>query len=301
MKQRYGNIGLTKLCDVFGKTRQTYYERINVNEKQQMELQIVVDLIKSKRELMPRLGGLKLHHLIQEGLAPHGIKIGRDKLFRILGEKGLLIKPKKRGRKTTNSYHHYHKYPNLIRDLEIVRPNQVWVSDITYIAIRKRYAYLSLITDLYSHKIIGYCLYKTLETKGCIIALTIAINSIIKQEEPLIHHSDRGIQYCSHKYVAILTGNNIGISMTEQKDAYENSVAERINGILKGEFSIDQGFYSLSIALKEISKSISIYNNERPHLSCDMLTPAQAHNQKGKIKKRWKNYWNKNKSEVIKH
>jgi len=302
MKQRYVHIGLAQLCDVFGKTRQTYYERIWQQEKQQMEVQLVVDLIQEKRHLMPRIGGLKLHHLLQEKLQGHGIKLGRDKLFALLREKDLLVKPKKRRTKTTHSYHHFHRYPNLIRELEVSRSNEVWVSDITYIAIRKHYAYLSLITDVYSHRVVGYSLYKTLERKGCILALAMALNSIEKQVESLIHHSDRGIQYCSHEYVGILKQNNIQVSMTEQKDAYENALAERVNGILKGEFGLDQGFYSFTTAEREISSTIAIYNGQRPHLSCDMLTPDQAHLKQGVLPKRWKNYWQlKNKQAFENH
>jgi len=291
MKRRYAGVSLAKHCDVFGKSRQTYYERIWLKEKREMEMQLVVDLVHEQRFLMPRLGGLKLHFLLQEDLRKHGIKLGRDKLFSLLREKGMLVKPKKQHRKTTNSYHHYHRYPNLIIDLEPVRPNQVWVSDITYISIRKHFAYLSLITDLYSHKVVGFCLYKTLERQGCILALIMAINAVAEQVESLIHHSDRGVQYCSHEYVGLLLENKIDISMTEEKDAYQNAVAERVNGILKGEFNLDQSYHSFSIAEKAIAHTIAVYNEKRPHMSCEMLTPEQAHQMQGKLKRKWKNYW----------
>jgi putative transposase len=291
MKQRYAHIGLARLCDVFGKNRQTYYERIAYDDEKRMEAQLVVELIRVKRLDMPRLGGLKLHHLLQDDFKSHNLKIGRDKLFLLLREQGLLIKPKRNYARTTYSYHRFHKYPNLIREVELVRANQIWVSDITYITIRMQFAYLSLITDLYSRKIVGYCLYKTLETKGCIGALTMAVRSVKEPVSSLIHHSDRGIQYCSNAYVKILKTMNIEISMTEKKDAYENSVAERVNGILKSEFALDQCFQSFDRALLEIAKSIQIYNEKRPHLSCNMMTPEQAHNERGKLSRKWKNYY----------
>lgn len=290
MKRSYAKISLAELCDVFGKSRQTFYDRIWLKEQRQMEIQIVSDMISEKRKNMPRIGGVKLHHLIKNDLQGHEIKLGRDKLFSLLREKDLLVKPKRRYTKTTNSYHRYHKYPNLIRNLEILRPNQVWVSDITYISIRKHFAYLSLITDIYSHKIIGFNLHKTLETIGCVEALKMAINTVLTPVESIIHHSDRGIQYCSNQYVAILNKMNIQISMTEQKDAYENAIAERVNGILKMEFGLDQSFYSQSIAQKAIVQGISVYNEMRPHMSCGFLTPEQAHNEIGKLSKKWKNY-----------
>jgi len=293
MKQRYANIGLARLCGVFGKSRQTYYERMANSEQKRMEIQLVVDLIHLRRKEMPRLGGLKLHYLLQVDFKSHNLKIGRDKFFTLLREQNLLVKPKRNYARTTYSYHRFHKYPNLIRDVQLVRPNQVWVSDITYITIRMHFAYLSLITDLYSHKIVGYCLYKTLETAGCIKALTMAVHSVNEPTESLIHHSDRGIQYCSNTYVDILKAMTIKISMTEKKDAYENSVAERVNGILKSEFNIDQSFKSFQIAETIIENSIRIYNQERPHLSCNMLTPEQAHKKKGKLTRKWKNYYKK--------
>lgn len=243
---------------------------------------------------MPRIGTVKLYHLLGPYLAAHGIKIGRDKLFSVLREKDMLVKPKKNYRITTNSYHRFKKYPNLIRDIELIRPNQLWVADITYISVGKHFAYLSLITDAYSHRILGYCLYESLETIGCIKSLKMAIESVHVQVESLIHHSDRGSQYCSNDYVALLQDMNISISMTEQKDAYENSIAERINGILKVEFGLDEYFYSFRKASKVVERSITIYNEKRPHMSCNMLTPEQAHGESGLLNKHWKNYWKVN-------
>ena len=294
MKHRYANVSLAELCGAFGKHRQTYYDRIRVYERNQMQLSLVLDIVELIRSDMPRIGTVKLYHILKPYLIAHGIKIGRDKLFSVLREKDMLIKPKKNYRITTDSYHRLKKYPNLIKDIELIRPNQLWVADITYISVRKHFAYLSLITDAYSHRIIGYCLYESLETIGCLKSLRMAIDSVHVQVESLIHHSDRGSQYCSNEYVALLQDMNISVSMTVEKDAYENAVAERINGILKAEFGLDESFYSFTKASKVVERSIAIYNEKRPHMSCNMLTPKQAHGERGRLKKHWKNYWKLN-------
>ena len=294
MKHSYANLGLAELCGAFGKHRQTYYDRVRVHERNQMQFNLVYDMIETIRSDMPRIGTVKLFHLLKPHLKAHGIKIGRDKLFSLLREKDMLIKPKKNYRITTNSYHRFKKYPNLIKDIELTRPNQLWVADITYITIRKHFAYLSLITDAYSHRIVGYCLHKSLETAGCMKSLNMAIESVEMQVEYLIHHSDRGGQYCSNEYTALLQDMNVRISMTEQKDAYENAVAERINGILKMEFGLDVSFNSFSMAFNAVERGVSIYNEKRPHMSCNMLTPEQAHGERGQLNKKWKNYWKLN-------
>jgi putative transposase len=183
-----------------------------------------------------------------------------------------------------------HKYTNLIGEMEIGWPEQLWVSDITYIRLINEFAYLSLITDAYSRKIVGFCLRKDLSSQGCITALQMALMNRGYKRHPLIHHSDRGSQYCCKEYVALLTSNKIAISMTENGDPYENALAERVNGILKSEFKL----YTSSVGLEEtrqlVAKSIHNYNTVRPHASCDYLTPQQAHVTSGELKKRWKKY-----------
>ncbi len=233
---------------------------------------------------MPRIGTRKLYFLIKDEL---NIKIGRDVLFDFLRAEHLLIKPKRSYVKTTNSKHWMKKYPNLIKDIELNRPEQLWVSDITYIKTDSGHEYLSLITDAYSKKIMGYQLLDNLSTAGPLQALELALKNR-KYTHDLIHHSDRGLQYCSADYVKKLSENNIKISMTENGDPYENAIAERINGILKYEFLIIDGFKDHLQAIKVIDESISIYNESRPHLSCNMLTPNKAHLQQKIQLKKWK-------------
>lgn len=215
-------------------------------------------------------------------------KLGRDKFLDIMRTNGLLIKRKRKYVVTTNSFHKFRKYKNLIKDMEITQSERLWVSDITYIRTDSGQTFLSLITDYYSKKIVGYCLYPTLSTKGPIEALKMALKGRRNPTGKLIHHSDRGIQYCSDDYTKILQAHTIEISMTENSDPYENAVAERVNGILKDEFEIDQGFVNIEQAAKEIKRAIEIYNNKRPHTSCELMTPDEAH-QFGKFKMRsWK-------------
>lgn len=225
---------------------------------------------------MPRLGTRKLYYLIQEDLHKSGIKMGRDVLFNFLRAEHLLIYPKRSYVKTTNSKHWMKKYPNLIENIQLERPEQVWVSDITYIKTNQGYRYLSLVTDAYSKKIMGYELSNNLSVDGPLKALRMALKSRDFNWN-LIHHSDRGLQYCSAEYINCLNDHQITISMTQNGDPYENAVAERINGILKYEFLLIDGFPDEQLARRTIEQSVSIYNNERPHLSWRMLTPKQVH------------------------
>jgi transposase InsO family protein len=236
---------------------------------------------------MPRIGTRKLLHLIGDDLARLEIKMGRDVLFNFLRAEHLLIKPQRSYVKTTNSKHWLKKYPNLVQNITIHRPEQVWVSDITYIKTDHGHNYLSLVTDAYSKKIMGYELSSNLSAEGAMRAIEMAIKNRKYLQQKLIHHSDRGLQYCSSDYVAKLNSNNIGISMTQNGDPYENAIAERINGILKYEFLWINGFKNHLQAVEGISESIKIYNQERPHLSCRMLTPELAHRQKKMILKKW--------------
>jgi len=227
----------------------------------------------------------------------HAIGMGRDAFFDLLRENGLLIRRRKRVPKTTNSKHWLKKYPNLIEGFIPTAPNQLWVSDITYIRLHNEFAYLSLITDAYSHKIIGFYLCENLSAKGCVNALKMALKSL-PEKHRLIHHSDRGVQYCSVEYVSLLEKEHIRISMTQTGNPKENPLAERVNGILKEEL-LEDVFPSLTIARNQIATAISTYNFHRPHLSIDMLTPAEAHNSEGPIKKRWKNYYSHKKETEV--
>lgn len=209
-------------------------------------------------------------------------------MFDILRQNRLLVKRKKKYAVTTNSKHWMKKYPNLIRGFSFIAPNQLWVSDITYIPIDGSFVYLSLITDVYSHKIVGYNLSETLERDGAVNALNMALNNVPKgTREGLIHHSDRGAQYCSYNYVKLLKENNIRISMTENGYPYQNAVAERINGILKDEWLDHEQFNCFEQIKQQIDQIIPVYNDKRPHLSCDMKTPNQAYQLSGIIQKRW--------------
>lgn len=207
-------------------------------------------------------------------------------------ECGLLVKKRKRVKMTTFSNHWLRKHPNLIKNKSIYRPNQVWVSDITYIQTREDYLYLSLVTDAYSRKIIGHWLSESLDKKGPIKALKQALSQ--KGKLGVTHHSDRGIQYCSNEYVALLKDKFIKISMSDKGSPYQNAIAERVNGILKHEMGCNQMFDSLAPARQFVNQAIEKYNSIRPHLSCDYLTPNQAHVKELVLKQHWKNYYRKN-------
>jgi len=236
------------------------------------------------------MGCRKIHELLKEELVQIGIKIGRDKLFDLLSDNQLLIRRRKRRTKTTNSYHMFKKHKNLIKGFTPYQAGQLWVSDITYIRNKETFKYLFLITDAYSRKIVGHKIADSLETKHAIQSMKMAIKQA-SNIDGLIHHSDRGVQYCCHKYVKLLQDYKIRISMTEDSNPTDNSIAERVNGILKEEY-IEPLNNTTNIMLEEIvSKAIHRYNYYRPHLSCDMKTPNEAHKLTGSIKKRWKNYY----------
>ena len=209
----------------------------------------------------------------------HQINIGRDKFYRFLRAYNLLVPRTKRHFITTNSKHQFYKHKNLVKDKDPVRAEQLWVSDITYIKTQKGHSYLALVTDAYSKQIMGYKLASHMKVSLCTDALKMAIKNRKYPNQKLIHHSDRGIQYCNPGYTEFAEQNGLTLSMTEQYDPYENAVAERVNGILKGEFDIADGFINEAQAQREIKNVINIYNNKRPHISCDYVTPVLAHKQ----------------------
>jgi|WetSurMetagenome_2_1015567.scaffolds.fasta_scaffold186786_1 putative transposase len=282
------------LCELLGYSKQAYYKRIKTTENAIYEEALIVEMIHSKKKLWKKGSGRNLHASLKEEFAAHKIKIGRDKFFELLRRNKLLNERKRYKTRTTFSYHHFHKYPNLIKDLEVTRPNQVIVSDITYIWLREteNFCYLYLTTDMYSRKILGYCLSEDLKTLSAITALQMAIDNMLITEG-CIHHSDRGIQYCSHKYVKILSKNKINISMTENGDPLENAIAERINRTIKEEFTEQRylSFENISEGRIKIADWIKFYNDERPHRSIEMLTPSKAYHRAGKLKRMWKNYY----------
>ena len=254
-----------------------------------IEDHIVLQLILKIRKEHPRMGTRKIFFLIKPDLKLLNIKIGRDALFDLIASQNMQVIRRKRRHITTNSNHIYKRYPNLIRDIEPEGPNQIWVSDITYIRTAEKFLYLFLITDAYSKKIVGYRLARSLDSQHAVNSLQDAIKNTCQPIAGLIHHSDRGIQYCSKEYVALLNENQVKISMTENSDPLENAVAERVNGILKDEYL---NVYE-NLTEVQLEKSIQKYNRKRPHLSIDMLTPDQAHLTQGILRRRWKNYYKK--------
>jgi len=223
------------------------------------------------------MGGRKLFEILQPFFLEHQIKMGRDAFFELLQASNLLVRHKKRKIYTTQSFHWYKKYPNKVKGIIPSRPNQIWVSDITYWKINCGYVYISLITDAYSRKIVGYHVAETLEAIETVQALNHALGELKNPPIGLIHHSDRGIQYCSAGYVKVLNQYQVDISMTENGDPYENALAERVNGILKEEYLYDYTADSLAQARLVLDFVIKLYNTERPHLSCRYMTPEFVH------------------------
>ncbi len=264
------------ICNSFSLKRDAYYKYKKRYVARKKVGETVVQLVNKSRRTLPREGTRKLMRSLKNDFQINNLKIGRDQLFRILRENGLLIRRKKYSSRTTNSHHRFHKYGNIIKELVIDRPNQVWAADITYIRTIKGFCYLALITDMHSRKIVGYDLSDSLELEGCVRALKKALyhNKPIKN---LIHHSDRGIQYCSNVYTDELKRKKIDISMTEENHCYENALAERVNGILKDEFYLDQTFASVVQAKKATKNAIKLYNSKRLHLSLDYKTPNYVH------------------------
>ena len=253
-----------------------------------MKEALIIKKVQEIRTTMPRIGTRKLHYLLSETLSEHHVEIGRDKLFDLLSDYGMLVRRRKRKKTyTTDSNHPFRKYPNLIRDMSVTAANQLWVSDITYICLASGFCYLSLVTDAYSRKIVGYCLYRTLERQGPLSALTRALSQW-DLHSTLIHHSDRGLQYCCLDYTTLLGSYGITISMTEKGDPYENVIAERMNGVLKQEFGLGSTFRSFEEAETAVNKAVQIYNTQRPHGSCSYLTPERAHKEEGSLISKWK-------------
>ena len=247
----------------------------------------------------PRCGGRKLLIMLQPFFELRNIYIGRDQFFDLLAKNNLLVRRTKRSVHTTNSKHHFRRYPNLAKDFTPLKAHELWVSDITYIPLKERFAYLFLITDAYSRKIVGHYVSDDMKVSSAVVALKKALAQK-PIETIVIHHSDRGIQYCSHEYVALLQQHNAMISMTQSGDPLENAVAERVNGILKTELISNQ-YENVDKASINIARAITIYNYKRRHSSLNYQIPNEVHQQKGPQIRRWKNYYQnntKNKTEV---
>jgi putative transposase len=284
------------MCQVFVRSKQAYYKQLHQNAGTALKEEVIVGLIKKKREIWKRGSGRNLHQCLKNELKAHEIKIGRDKFFDVLRNNHLLIKSKRHRTKTTCSYHHFNKYKNLVAKARApLKAGKIWVADITYLWLKPqdKFCYLSIITDLYSRKIVGHCVHESLSVKGCISALQQALRSRRNAKESLIHHSDRGVQYCCHAYVKTLKKHKIKISMTQSGDPLENAVAERIHKTIKEEFTNERqiNFCNIEQAKKEIKKFIDFYNQQRPHRSVQWLTPNEADRRTGRLKRVWKAYW----------
>jgi transposase InsO family protein len=292
MKQYYPSAGLAQLCGLFGKTRQAFYDINRRSSDDQLQQAFIIDKVKSIRQQIKGIGGSQLHGMLKQELQLHNISIGRDRFYDLLRSHDLLIKRKKHYAVTTNSDHPYYKWPDLSANVTLTAIEQLWVSDITYLRTENGFVYLSLITDAWSRKIIGYHVSQHLKAQGCIIALNKAIASLQAtqtEKRKLLHHSDRGIQYCCEPYIAILQKNNIGISMTQTGSPYDNAIAERVNGILKHQLGLNQVFKNYPEAVAAVCKAIDAYNCLRPHRSISNLTPQKAHNTTRSLVKTWKN------------
>jgi transposase InsO family protein len=260
---------------LFGYSKQAYYKR-KIQKNSTKTTNRIIELVLSIRKKMPKIGTRKLYVLLKSDFENNNLHVGRDQLFKILRENYLLIPRRRNYIKTTNSKHWMKKYPNIIKEKILESSEKVWVADITYLKTKERNYYLHLITDAYSKKIVGYELSDTLQASSTLKALRQAIKNRVYKHS-LIHHSDRGLQYCSEEYTETLKKSDILISMTENSDPYENAVAERVNGILKYEFGLIDTFEDFKNLSQQLDQSIYYYNNLRPHISLNYNIPSQVH------------------------
>jgi len=268
---------IRELCLLFGKSRQAFYKSawkssLSTGFREEM----VLDIVKNIREDMPKCGTRKLYHQIKQ-YHNHSIQIGRDALFTLLGNNRMLIRQRKKKAVTTQSHHWLNKFDNIIKDLDVRRPNQVWVSDITYIKYRDQFAYLFLITDLKTRKIMGYKLSDSLEAKNALEALDMANKTAKMDLNGLIHHSDHGVQYCCAEYIKMIYKLGAVSSMSEKGNPYENAVAERVNGIIKNEWLDNEHFDSFKKLNIRVNEVIHTYNSKRLHMSLNYKTPDEVY------------------------
>ena len=257
-------------------SRQNYYKQRRARKRRDVDEGLVVELIKRERKQQPRIGGRKLHHMLGDELVEAGVEIGRDRMFDVLRKNDLLVPPLPKSPRTTNSKHSLPVYRNLISDIEITGPDQVWVTDITYIWTWEGFEYLTLIMDRWSHKIVGYYCSEELTAGASVRALERAIGDLPEDAFP-IHHSDRGCQFCSHEYVERLESRGLPVSMTEENHCAENAHAERLNGILKQEYALGMMFLTRQHARRAVEEAVWLYNNRRPHTTLDLHVPAEVH------------------------
>lgn len=273
MKHAYG---VEAVCGEHGITRQGYHQACRRAKEGEAREEEACKVVCKERAKQPQLGTRKLYKMYQAIM--RRLKIGRDKLFDLLRREGLLVHRKRRSMGTTNWWHALRRYANLIKHFKPRGPNELWVSDMTYIPVGRGFAYASIVTDAFSRKIVGYYLARTLETEGPLKALRMALRDATSTQN-LIHHSDQGVQYCSKQYVELLKRHGCQISMTSGGNPYENAMAERVNGTLKNEYLLAYGFNSLAEARRALAQAVRLYNQRRPHLSLAYETPAQVHNR----------------------
>ena len=291
MKVVYKDVGLGVLCGLIGKTRQAFYDKKNRKEQHLLDASIIVDLVERERKIAKRIGGKKLHLILKQELLEHGIDIGVQKFMDVLRSNDLLVNRRSRKPKLTDSQHKLPTYPNIARNLHIDKSELLWVSDITYVKVFDQFCYLFLITDAYSRKVVGYNFSRRMTAKCCIKALDLALANRKHPERNLMHHSDRGSQYCARDYVDLLNCSSIVISMTENGDPLENPLAERMNRTFKDTFGLDENFATFDSANQQVNEAVKYYNERLPHSSIDMLTPQQADQHQGRLKKHWTYYW----------
>lgn len=270
-------MSLSRCCRLFGISRQSVYQSEDRSRERREKLKDVRQMVQAIRMQMPRLGTRKLYHLLKGEFHTRGLKLGRDALFDYLRREHLLIRPKRNYTRTTNSKHWLKKHPNLVAGRKPTRPEEVFVSDITYVKSRERTHYLALVTDAFSRKIMGYHLSDDLSAENIVQALRMAVSNRIGGQ-PLIHHSDRGLQYAAAVYQRELQRSNITPSMTDGYDCYQNALAERMNGILKQEFLIETCSTGAELETL-VMESVDTYNRSRPHSSLAMKTPDLIHKE----------------------
>ena len=289
--EQMSGVKISLLCLLSGYTRQAYYKQRQYKADSKLQEDLVIQQVQVYREVQKMLGTRKLHELLACFFRQHEISMGRDALFDLLRFHSLLIGKRRPYKpKTTDSKHWMKKYPNLIKDTAPITSGGLWVSDITYIKLRRANSYLSLVTDAYSRKIVGFHLSEQLTAAGPVAALEMAILSYGDNVTGLIHHSDRGSQYCCNEYVELLQGREISISMTQSGDPRDNGIAERVNGVLKTEM-LEEVYPDITTARAAIAQAVNTYNYLRPHTSINMLTPAMAHSKNIHLKRLWKSFY----------
>jgi len=261
-----------------GMTRQNYYKQRRRRNRRRVDESLIVSLVRRERQQQPRLGCRKIHQLLREEFREADVEVGRDRMFEVLRNHGMLVKPLPKAPRTTYSRHSLPVFRNLISKLETTGPNQIWVSDVTYIRTWEDFEYLTLLMDLHSHKIVGYHCGESLDAESSSEALDQALADLPHDRYP-VHHSDRGSQYCSHKYVGRLQERSLPVSMTELNHCAENSVAERLNGILKQEYGLGRTFINRQQARRAVDEAVWLYNNRRPHTSLQYRIPSEVHSQ----------------------